>query len=373
MNDYFTFLPPDEQIPLKLRSIYEQFGYKKFSMSNFEPYDLYRDHKNFIKSESIITFTAANGSLMALRPDVTTSIVKHLRENTTTEKLYYIENVFRLDEKSRDYKEIPQIGIECIGGEMNYSQSEIILLAFKSLSVLSEDYRLNVNHMGLIEGALEYAGFNPEDVEAVKGAIKHKNVHDISYLSQKSNISQDKVNKLCAFTEISGDFNSAIKTLEECIFNEKMKAAYDELCELFANISDFIPCEKLNIDVSVINDIGYYNALVFRGYIKEAAAEVLSGGRYDNMMKRFSKKQQALGFALYLGELRRALHRSSKYDADILLVANNMPVKELLENVETLQKQGFSVICTNEKDDSLRTKKVLIAEENGLKEVGADA
>ncbi len=69
-------LPKDEQVPLLLRGLFEQRGYRRYRMSNFEAYDLYRENKNFLESEGIITFTDASGRLMALKPDVTMSIVK---------------------------------------------------------------------------------------------------------------------------------------------------------------------------------------------------------------------------------------------------------------------------------------------------------
>ena len=89
-------LPKDEQVPLLLRGLFEQRGYRRYRMSNFEAYDLYRENKNFLESEGIITFTDASGRLMALKPDVTMSIVKHTKPDAVSSKLYYVENVFRL-------------------------------------------------------------------------------------------------------------------------------------------------------------------------------------------------------------------------------------------------------------------------------------
>ena len=80
-------LPKDEQVPLLLRGLFEQRGYRRYRMSNFEAYDLYRENKNFLESEGIITFTDASGRLMALKPDVTMSIVKHTKPDAVSSKL----------------------------------------------------------------------------------------------------------------------------------------------------------------------------------------------------------------------------------------------------------------------------------------------
>ena len=70
-------LKREEKIIFDLRKIYEQFGYKHYKMKKFEEYDLYQENKNFLSSENIITFNDLNGKLLALKPDVTLSIVKN--------------------------------------------------------------------------------------------------------------------------------------------------------------------------------------------------------------------------------------------------------------------------------------------------------
>ena len=45
-------------------------------MSRFEEYDFYARNKDFLVSDRIITFTDSRGRLLALKPDVTLSIIK---------------------------------------------------------------------------------------------------------------------------------------------------------------------------------------------------------------------------------------------------------------------------------------------------------
>ena len=58
-------------------SVFESYGYRQFRMSKFEEYDLYVRNKDFLLSDKIITFNDTNGKLMALKPDVTLSIIKN--------------------------------------------------------------------------------------------------------------------------------------------------------------------------------------------------------------------------------------------------------------------------------------------------------
>lgn len=89
------YIKNDEEAILKFKNLYKKFGYRQYKMNKFEEYDLYAENKNFLLNSNIITFTDLNGKLMALKPDVTLSIAKNVKETEGTQKLYYNENVYR--------------------------------------------------------------------------------------------------------------------------------------------------------------------------------------------------------------------------------------------------------------------------------------
>ena len=74
-------LRSSEVAELSLRSLYSRHGYLPFKMSKFEEYDLYVRNKDFLISDNVITFNDTDGRLLAMKPDVTLSIIK----NTTVE------------------------------------------------------------------------------------------------------------------------------------------------------------------------------------------------------------------------------------------------------------------------------------------------
>ena len=116
MTDFNSLLKNEESAVFSLRELYRSYGYLPYKMSKFEEYDLYVRNKDFLVSDSIITFNDTNGKLLALKPDVTLSIVKNCGfEKGCTQKLFYNENVYRVSQGTHAYKEIMQTGLECIG------------------------------------------------------------------------------------------------------------------------------------------------------------------------------------------------------------------------------------------------------------------
>ena len=156
-------LKSEERVAWALRSLYSRFGYTQYKMSKFEEYALYVRNKDFLVSDGIISFTDTSGKLLALKPDVTLSIIKNSKdEEKSTQKLYYDENVYRISKSSHAYKEIRQTGLECIGDIGIYETCEVVSLAIESLRAVSENYVLELSHAGLFEAVLDEKGLSGE-------------------------------------------------------------------------------------------------------------------------------------------------------------------------------------------------------------------
>ena len=136
----------------RLLALYRQAGYVPYKMSKFEPYDLYVENRDFLLSEEIITFTGKSGRLLALKPDVTLSIVKGYRGGTS--RVCYSESVYRVPKGGNDFREITQAGLEYLGEVDDYVTAEILILALRSLAATGESAVLEVSHLGLLSELL---------------------------------------------------------------------------------------------------------------------------------------------------------------------------------------------------------------------------
>lgn len=116
MEELEKVLRREEQAIFSLRSLYRKYGYRQYKVNKFEEYDLYAHNKSFLVSDSVLTFTDTNGKLMALKPDVTLSIIKNSKDGEAAlQRLYYNETVYRAADAYGGFREIMQTGLECIG------------------------------------------------------------------------------------------------------------------------------------------------------------------------------------------------------------------------------------------------------------------
>ena len=186
----WTILRSGEQIMYRLRGLYERYGYRRFKMSKFEEYDLYVRNKDFLVSDRMITFTDARGILMALKPDVTLSIIKNTRaEEAGPRKVYYNESVYRSGQGEETFQEIMQTGLECIGELDLYHIYEVIALAVESLRAIHPDYVLDVSHMGLVSGFMEAAGVTVAEYPEVMTAVRAKNLAGLEDFCRRRGLS----------------------------------------------------------------------------------------------------------------------------------------------------------------------------------------
>ena len=358
MDTIAKLLPRAELLPLKLRDLYETYGYSKYTVSKFEPYDIYSENKSFLGNESIITFTDPSGRLMALKPDITLGMIKNIAPDMSSRKLYYCENVFRTDRSSGEFAEIRQTGLEYIGGDSRYAECEVVHLAMLSLEAIGEECVIAVSHMGYVSSLLDSYGFDDSLKRRIIEAVRHKDEAGIVQAASDAGLGDGDTKKLCDALLLYGNCRDTAQRMLAAARTEAMREAAAELGQLCDSLGGFggKMC-RLTADLSVINDFDYYNGLVMRGYIRSIPRSVLSGGRYDAMMRRLGKPQSAIGFALYLGELDRYLHDAKEYDADVLLVCGDAPARRVAEEVQRLTSEGFSVIAKQEDDGGVRVKK----------------
>ena len=371
MEKFINNLKKKEKISLMLRKHYEQYGYKKVRLNKFEDYELYNENKAFIKDENIITFMDLNGKLQALRPDVTLSIVKKYIKDSKKdiEKLYYIENIYRISREDREYKELNQIGVEVLGELDEYSNFEILNLAMESLEIIDKEYILDISHINFLSGLFEEIGLDYETEREVLKSIYQKNVHDMEKILDKTKIKAEFWEKLVQIPNLSGKFDETIKKAEKLVINRKMKNALEELKRANKVFNDKSETGRVLLDFSIVNNLDYYNGLIFHGYIKDNPKVVLSGGNYDKLVKKSDITKGAIGFAVYLDELNGNYEKEKEYDFDILILYKSSDSSKLLELVKEYTTNGYVVRTEKFRENfesNFNYKKKYIFENNKL-------
>ena len=346
-----------ERTSLRLRGLYEQFGYRKYHVGQFEEYGLYMKFQSFLTGGRILSFTDLDGRLLALKPDITLSIAKNARLAGGAEKSYYIENVYRESASSGTMKEINQMGLEYLGGDGAYAQTEALYLALQTLRSVGPEYVLELSHMGFLQGLFDALGLEGEARSRVLGCLSSKSVHGVAEEARRAGIGAAGVDTLCGLCTLSGSFSNTLEKARSLCLNVRMSAALEELRQAADAVGED---GHLRLDFTLQGDMEYYDGLMMAGYLDGVPRAVLYGGRYDGLMKKLGRDVSAVGFALYLDELKGLPRERVENDVDILLLApaDADPV-ELMRAVRGMTKDGQSVRVEAAPPEGLRYGKLI--------------
>ncbi len=358
-----TDMTREERAAFALRALFRTYGYTPYTMSKFEEYDLYVRNKNFLVSDHVITFTDHTGRLLALKPDVTLSIVKNTRDTPSgVAKVYYDENVYRVARGESAFREIRQTGLECIGEIDAYALCEVLMLAARSLSTLAKDAVLEVSHLDIVSGVLDALGVDDTTRAQLLRLIAEKNLHEITALCADTGADPAAAEALRRLISTYGRASDVIPVLHELSKTiPTIIPAVEQLDTVLCTLTGMGCQTKVRIDFSLINDMGYYNGLVFRGFVKGIAEGVLAGGRYDRLMQRMGRHSHAIGFAVYLDQLEQLPDADeSEYDVDtVLLYGESDEPAAIGAAAARLIAQGTQLRVARQLPEHVRVRRVI--------------
>ncbi|MBQ6401340.1 MAG: ATP phosphoribosyltransferase regulatory subunit [Firmicutes bacterium] len=399
MTNPVTQLQRNEQMIFDLRAMYADYGYAPFRIRKFEEYELYVKNKDFIDSANIITFTDTNGKLMALKPDVTLSVVKNSRDVPgQVQKVYYNENIYRVSRRSHMFEELMQVGIECIGDIDDYNIHEVLMLAAMTLQYVSPEGVLVVSDLDILSRIMDHYWVPADVQEELIACLGEKNIHTLRRICRESEIDEICADLLARMARIYGRPEKVLAELEELIreaeakeeapedgeeaspeggeeapLSLQVKEVTDHLRQLLDAFVDEEVRDMIRIDFSVVSDVNYYNGIVFNGFVEGLPDCVISGGQYDRLMQKMKRKSGAIGFGVYMDRLERYLATGSDYDIDILLLYDEKEdMITVKRRVEELVVKGNRVLAQRAVPKKLVYRKLMQVKDGEVTEIGSD-
>ncbi len=343
------------QFAMTLGTLFERYGYTPYKMSKFEEYDLYARNKDFLPSDHVITFTDLSGKLMALKPDVTLSIVKNGKDLPWVQKVYYNENVYRVTKGSHGFREMTQLGLEAQGAIDDYTITEVMSLAMESLAAISDEAVLDVSHLGILKELTDAIDFPIHSREALVKLISQKNPHEIAALCAQCGVAEAHSDLLCWLASTSGSAEAVLPQMRSKLTGFVSEKTLSRIEQVLSALDS----RMLRIDFSVVDDIHYYNGFVFKGFVDGIPDSVLSGGQYDKLMKKMNRTAKAIGFAVYMDLLQRLEADTAEYDVDAVLLYDTDDLSALRQAVKALTDAGTTVLVQRVKPENIRYKKLL--------------
>ena len=360
-----------DDLPRVLKGMYSDCGYSHYRTVGFEEYDLFSAYRDFLTSGQMITFTGAGGRLLALKPDITMSIIRDASEERgRADKFFYSESVYRVPAGGDEFKEILQIGLECIGDICAYDRAEVVALACRTLAETGRDHMLDISHTGLIEGIRKHFGISDRHRGELARCLKDKNAPGLSLICARASLEETEIHDLIELSRLSLPIREAKETLVSLGFAKYSESAdaIRELSMIAGALSDE-EAAHVRLDLSVIHGMNYYDGIVFDGYIDGVSEAILKGGEYGKLITQMGRTGSGLGFALYTDLLEQIEGYSARYAADVLLVCGDSDPSVVAAAVKRLKEDGKTVLVQKSAAGSERCRSSLRLNIKGEMEV----
>ncbi len=282
-----------------LTHLFRQRGFAEVITPEVEFYDLFQQSNNTIAQEEMIKSIDRSGKLVVLRPDCTTPIARvaatKLKNAIRPQRLYYNQTVYRSGAAHLgDSTEIAQCGIEILGAGGLRPELEAIALAVDALKVCElKDFHIEIGHAGFYQEIISKMEISDTAAEQVRALVGGKNYAALNRLLEEY-ADQPACDILRRISRMYG----GVEVLEEAQRLSGGSETVSYLMGLYQLLEQAGYCEFLRFDLGMVSHMDYYTGVIFHGYVEGAAAEVVSGGRYDNLVSNFGREAHAIGFAV---------------------------------------------------------------------------
>ncbi|NLM04261.1 MAG: ATP phosphoribosyltransferase regulatory subunit [Clostridiales bacterium] len=333
----------------KLMECFIQAGYMEVSSPTLEYYDLFSSDYLSFKRNKMFKLIDTDGEILVLRPDGTVPIVRmvstKMKNFVYPLKLCYVENVFRIDEEQAGKKrEFRQAGVELFGIPSHKGDAEVIITAIESLKNLGlQNFQIELGQAKLLRDILQRLNIDYEDKQDIGRYIEEKNFIELDRLVESLDIEIDVKEVLKALPRLFGQAEEVFADVKALPLKPYMLEAIEDLERVWQMVDDYGFGKYITLDLGMFTMMKYYSGIIFKGFTKDLGVVLLSGGRYDGMMKDFGMDIPATGFVFIVNKITKALKIQEKLmlkkKNHILLIQDNKRTWKR-EIVEGLRKKG---------------------------------
>jgi ATP phosphoribosyltransferase regulatory subunit len=280
-----------------------------------------------------------------------------LKKNQLPARFCYFSDVFRQAGSQAGNKRVfSQAGLEFLGsGSRLEADAEIMIILIRILKDLGlEDFRVVIGHIGFMDGLFDWLRLDEVKRSQLKKYIIEKDFVRIQELLKECD--KRKAEIFMGFIQPGNDLKKISGKVSD-MGEEKVSEAFEYLSRLYRILGDQDLGKYLVFDFSIIRDFDYYTGLLFEVYCRGISDMIGSGGRYDDLIKKFGSDIPATGFALDIDILHGAL--GDKDLSDRIKIMLNCPgscgnMGTFMEMADAIREKGIDVeILLDEIDDTL--------------------
>jgi len=301
--------------------------------------------------DRVYRFLDKDGSLLALRPDLTTLVAKTVATRMTDHpipvQLFYSGEVFRQERAGAGkQKEFYQIGLESMGISDIWADIEIILIAIDCLLHLGvEEFKIALGNVGLFNGIVSGLDVSHEKLQALRDAVDHRDSSRLETEVADLRLSDEKKSFLVELPQLTGG-REVVERAIVSVRNPRSRRSLRELSEIHSVVESLGLERFLTLDLGEVRGLDYYTGMVFKIYSSSGGFELGGGGRYDDLLAKFGWNLPSVGFSFTLDHVLPLIGETGNLEIPAcpgeprVLRTDGVASQEIFTNAWRLRREG---------------------------------
>jgi histidyl-tRNA synthetase len=320
-----------------MRDACARFGFGEVVTPTFEHSELFTLRSGQGVIEEMYVFKDKGDREMALRPEITASVVRfYVNELSTMPKplkLYYVGNCFRYENpQSGRYREFWQIGAELIGTKTPETDAEVIALAVNCIRAAGlENFVVRVGHIGILKSLVKDQIKDEAVAAEVLRMLDKENFDAMGEMFDAKALPRQLFEKITSIADIKGSIDE-LNNLEDSEASQHLKEVF--------NVLKLYGIEDCQVDLGIVRGLDYYTGMVFEIDAPRLGAEkqVMGGGSYTLSELFGGEPVFSTGFAIGIDRVVLAVEAESPIQVQAALDAYVIPAKD------DMRKYAFGIV-----------------------------
>ena len=339
-------------IEREIMSILDGWSYSEIILPVFDYADLFVLGMGKEQAEMTYRFTGRDGSLFALRPEMTSLVARtvatRFRGNARPIRLSYSGEVFRWDEPrgGRQY-EFHQIGLEHIGSDRLEADTEVLVIATEVLRRLGvEGFTITLGHVDFFKGLADRLQLDQDRIREMRELVDRKEAAGLdAFLADHTDAATREA--LCKLITLAGK-REILSDARSLVDSARSVAALDDLDNVYRIAEEIGIDEHIDIDLGDVAALDYYTGLTFKIYAAGLGTALGRGGRYDQLLAKFGGSEPAVGFSLCLDWLAqllatKAAERLAERPDEVVRLPDGREIVAVFKEATKLRAEGKKV------------------------------
>ena len=298
-----------------------------------------------------------------LRYDLTVPLSRyysnHANELPTPFKALQMGNVWRADQPQKGrFRQFMQCDIDILGEPSNLAEIELILAMTTILGKLSfKDFNIRMNDRRMLKAMAAYAGFSEDAYDNVFITLDKMDkigIEGVKESLKNEGFASEVVDKYMALFDGLQTAEDGISYLANELGDYLMPECRQNLEEIRESVNAAKSAEfTLLFDPTLVRGMSYYTGTIFEVELKEFHSSCGGGGRYDQMIGKFTgQNTPACGFSIGFERIITILMENGFEVPEegkkiAFLLEKGLPserVSKLFAEAEALRREGNQVL-----------------------------